>query len=116
VFLHALGGGIILSGRSITELPNGDLFALPFFANTSNSYRAVIITSDLPLRANLASNTAGAFEFRLTTLPQKNYVIETSSNLADWQSLVTTNANGYQVTVPLPPNQSRLFVRAQNPN
>jgi hypothetical protein len=87
---------------------------MPDFANTPNRRRGVIITSDLPLRANLASNTAGAFEFRLTTLPQKNYVIETSSNLAEWQSLVTTNANGYQVTVPLPQGSPQLFVRAKN--
>ncbi|HUS36215.1 MAG TPA: Calx-beta domain-containing protein [Verrucomicrobiae bacterium] len=106
-------GALVSSTDYLTALPNGDLFALVYISGRPNPYSAAIISSDLPLRANLADNN-GAFELRLTTLPRKTYLIETSSNLRDWQPLLSTNVAGYQLKVAVPAGLPNLFVRAKS--
>ncbi|HLX96372.1 MAG TPA: hypothetical protein VKU37_11575, partial [Verrucomicrobiae bacterium] len=99
------------AGSTQASATNGSLIlALP---NFSEDLAGIVYPP--PTLAALGTNIAGSFQMRLNSETGGRYVIEQSTNLADWSALFTvTNDSGSRVlVVPGGGAGPRVFYRAR---
>jgi hypothetical protein len=96
------------------------LTAIATAAGVSATSSPVNITVVSPVDTTLSSQqiTNNMFSFDYTANPGLRYVVENSSNLVNWLSLVTNTAAGSPVhyTGPSPPNDARYYRVGRLPN
>ena len=122
----ALGSGTIYSataGPVFDLLPIGDDLYVGGTFYTAGGKQSYFLArwnervdfSNLLLRLSQMGTTVnGGFRYTLTSIGVPVYVIDASTNLAEWSPVLTNTISPYDYTDPTAPTQPRRFFRARS--
>ena len=102
--------------HSIVKLGDGNYAALGNTAWFSN-IGVVWINGNLPLAGRFSRRLASSpLNLVFNTEPGKRYNIEASTDFSAWESIVETNAVGFEIWLDPPTDSGMKFYRAMEPN
>jgi hypothetical protein len=106
------------SGNVITHLPDTTLTNNIISATVPSQSITLFVVQSQPVAATLAAGPArsdGNFQFTLTGQQGQVWVLQSSTDLANWSPVSTNTLLSNQMTITLPGGAAKKFYRAHTP-